>query len=94
MIQILKNTKKRKEVNMSDIKDRDFAVHVLKEFNPEIYLIESCISREGYTATSKDFENKIYQEDYTNEMIFRIDELQWKLRGIEEILKEEEYELL
>jgi len=76
----------------SQLLDDQWVNLVLKEFNPEIYNIEPCISRESYIAHCSSFEDILYEEKYSNEMIYRIEELQWKIKCIEEILNEEENE--
>lgn len=76
----------------SELLDNQYADKVLKEFNPDIYELECSISKDGYTALCSDFEDALYEEEYSNEMIYRIEELQWKIKSIEEILEEEKNE--
>ena len=76
----------------SQLLDDEYANLVLKEFNPEIYDLEHCISKEGYIARCSNFEDILYEEHYSNEMIYRIEELQWKIKSIEEILEDEKNE--
>ena len=72
----------------SELLDYEYANSVLKEFNPDMYELERSISLEGYTAKCSNFEDTLYDEEYSDEMIYRIEEMQFKLKGIEEILKE------
>lgn len=66
-----------------------FIIEVLKEFNPEVESVkQSSMDMETYIATCNDWEDSIYKEEYSEDMIYRIHELQHQVKNHERKMME------